>query len=92
MAQTHSLKSWPQFFHAIVAGDRTHELRRNDRNFRVGDLLVLAEFDPLVEEYTGATCTAEVTSITSSDIECAVSKEALHPDFCILSVKVIATV
>ena len=86
--QTHVLKSWPHFFRSVTAGDRTHELRRNDRGFSVGDLLELREFDPESEHYSGAWCVAEVTSITSSDEPCAVSSEGLHPDFCILSIRV----
>ena len=26
MSASHELKSWPRFFHAIVTGDRRHEL------------------------------------------------------------------
>lgn len=83
----HRLKSWPPFFNALVAGERMHELRRNDRDFVVGDLLELHEFDPTRGDYTGRVATFSVTSITSSDVPCAVSAEALDPRFCILSVK-----
>jgi ribosomal protein L37E len=41
----HSLKTWPEYFEAQRAGRKTFELRRNDRNFQVGDLLVLREWD-----------------------------------------------
>lgn len=86
----HVLKSWPRFFRPIVDGQRTHELRRNDRDFAVGDILRLREYDNVKTTYTGATCTAVVTSITSAGEPCAVSDEALHPDFCILSIRVLA--
>jgi len=84
----HSLKSWPPFFRAIVQGDRTHELRRNDREFRVGDMLELHEFDNETGEFTGAICSAMVTSLTSEDQPCAASDLGLRPGFCILSIKV----
>jgi hypothetical protein len=86
MSTIHHLKSWPQFFGPIRDGSRTHELRRNDRDFAVGDLLVLHEFDPQEQRYTGAECEVEVSSITSLKQPCAVSEDALHPDFCILSI------
>lgn len=72
-------------------GTRTHELRRNDRNYVVGDLLNLREFDPHVGAYSGRSASAEITSITSAAEPCAVSSEALHPDFCILSIRLTDT-
>lgn len=90
MSTSHELKSWPRFFAPIMAGDRRHELRRNDRGYRVGDRLVLREFDESVSTYTGRECTAVVTSITSHDEPCAVSAEGLNPDFCILTIRVVA--
>lgn len=83
----HVLKSWPQFFTRLSAGTRTHELRKNDRDYHEGDFLELREYNPSTNEYTGRVCTVQITSMTSTDEPCAVSKEALHPDFCILSVR-----
>jgi len=82
----HSLKSWPKFFDPISAGLRMHELRRNDRDFRVGDRIELREFDPEMNLYTGRKCLVMITSITSAGEPCAVSEIALDKDFCILSV------
>lgn len=87
MPKKHFLKSWPQFFKPICEGTRTHELRRNDRDFKEGDLLVLHEFNPETQGYTGQECWVEVTSITSFSQPCAVSGEALDPSFCILSIR-----
>ncbi|WP_093177717.1 DUF3850 domain-containing protein [Variovorax sp. YR266] len=87
--KAHVLKSWPKFFGPIAAGIRTHELRRRDRDFHVGDQLELREFDPATGEYTGRVCYALVMSMTSAEEPCAVSEEALDPHFCILSVRLI---
>lgn len=83
----HVLKSWPQYFEALLKGTRTHELRRNDRNFEINDVLELHEFDPATQDYTGRTYRYLVTSLTQKNAVCAVSDQALHPDFCILSVR-----
>lgn len=40
----HSLKTWPEFFEAQRSGRKTFELRRNDRDFHLGDVLVLREW------------------------------------------------
>lgn len=83
----HDLKCWPQFFEAIAAGRKRHDLRRAyDRDFRVGDRLKLREFDPETERYTGQEQTVEITYITSAEQACALSEEALNPDYCILSI------
>jgi hypothetical protein len=85
--KVHTVKSWPQFFKPILEGSRTHELRKNDRGYEIGDRLELREFMPETQTYSGRRCIVEVTSITSIQEPCAVSENALHRDFCILSVK-----
>ena len=32
----HQLKSWPEFFEPVLRGEKTAELRLNDRNYHVG--------------------------------------------------------
>ena len=44
--KTHSLKTWPSYWLAVKRGDKTFEVRRNDRDFAVGDLLLLRMWDP----------------------------------------------
>jgi hypothetical protein len=82
------VKSWPAFFAAIEAGERTHELRRNDRNYAVGDILVLSEFDVERDAYTGRSLRALITSMTSDEVPCAESGAGLSPGYCILSIRV----
>ncbi len=87
---THTLKSWPQFFSAIKEGTKTHDLRsKNDREFSIGDILLLQEYDPVNGEYTGRSLSALVTYITSNTFPCAYSSAMLNRDACILSIKVI---
>lgn len=87
--KTHVAKSWPRFFTQVLAGIRMHELRRNDRDYQVGDRIELREYNPESGAFTGRMCTVEVTSMTSAQEPCAVSEEALHRDFCILSVRLV---
>ncbi len=86
-ARTHELKCWPKFFDPIARGEKRHDLRRStDRQFCVGDRIVLREFAPDNQTYTGRSQVVTVTYITSADEPCALSDIALNPDFCILSI------
>ena len=44
--KTHELKIWPSFFEAVANGTKTFECRKNDRDFALGDTLILKEYDP----------------------------------------------
>lgn len=50
----HRLKTWPAFFDLVSRGLKPWEYRKNDRDFQVGDVLVLCEWDPHSERYSGA--------------------------------------
>ena len=50
---THELKTWPQYFSQIMHRNRSFETRINDRDFKINDYLLLNEWDPETEEYTG---------------------------------------
>ncbi len=68
----HNLKCWPTSFAAIADGDKTLELRVDDRDegYEVGDFLLLQEFDPsdypggsTYAGYSGSYALVEVTHI-----------------------------
>jgi ASC-1-like (ASCH) protein len=46
MKTTHHLKCWPSYFEAVMMGDKTFEIRKNDRDFKVGDTIILHHHDP----------------------------------------------
>lgn len=49
----HELKTWPEPFAAVWEGDKRGELRPDDREFAVGDGLILREYDPKTRRYSG---------------------------------------
>ena len=59
----HKLKTWPKLFATSAAGDKPFEIRKNDRYFRVGDTLVLQEWDPITQKYSGKSLTRKITYI-----------------------------
>lgn len=67
MTNTHDLKCWPKHFAAVRHGDKTFEIRRNDRDFAVGDQILLREFDPESCAYTGQTETRLISYLLSEE-------------------------
>lgn len=63
MKTTHRLKTHPLPFAAVLSGNKLAEYRRNDRDFKNGDELILEEFDPDTQSYTGRTLCKQVTHI-----------------------------
>jgi hypothetical protein len=59
-AAIHKLKIDPKWFAAVEVGIKRAEIRKNDRGFRVGDVLLLQEWN---KGYTGRECLVRVTHI-----------------------------
>ncbi len=94
-APKHVLKSWIGLFDPIAAGHKPYDLRVLDRDYRIGDICLLREYDPLKRIYTGREVTVEITWITSSSGQethqaCAFSPIALHPASGILGYKLLS--
>lgn len=62
MRNKHNLKILPEYFEAVINDEKTFEIRKNDRNFIVGDIAVLKEFEN--GSYTGRFVEAEITYLT----------------------------
>lgn len=64
--KTHELKILPEYFSAVILGLKTAEIRDNtDRDFNVGDFLVLREYDPESENgYTSRVTELQITHIS----------------------------
>jgi len=53
---THALKTWPEYYKDVESGKKPFEIRKLDRPFSEGDKILLQEYDPEKEEYTGKEC------------------------------------
>lgn len=49
----HELKTWPEYFEEVLMAHKNFEVRKHDRNYQVGDTLILKEYDPTNGTYTG---------------------------------------
>lgn len=81
---THALKVWPEYFEAIKKGEKTFDIRKEDRPFAVGDNVILQEYDPEDSNglYTGRELSFEIGYILRD-----VPKWGLKPGHCILQLK-----
>lgn len=61
----HELKLETDYFVSVLAGFKTFEIRFNDRNYQVGDVLVLKEWDWYSESFTGRVIEKKVTYLTN---------------------------
>ena len=69
-------------------GIKTHDIRdMRDRDYKVGDTIVLQEFDQATGKYSGEEINCEITYITDRDVPCAFSSAVLDRDFGILSIR-----
>ncbi|EOS7971934.1 DUF3850 domain-containing protein [Enterococcus hirae] len=59
---THELKILPEYFEAVTSGRKRFEIRKNDRNFQIGDQLILKEWNK--EGFTGRSYQSEIMYIT----------------------------
>jgi hypothetical protein len=85
----HELKIWPQFFALVKTGQKPFEIRRDDRQYAVGDTLVLREWRPEAVQpappdagtYTGRVCEKVVTYIMHG------GRFGIEPGFVVMAIE-----
>lgn len=73
------LKTWPVHFEEVAEGNKTVEVRFNDRDFEVGDRLILQEYEPVNGDYSGLAVVRDVTHILDQH-------DGLKPGYVAMSV------
>ena len=77
----HQLKTWPNYFQAILRGDKNFEVRKNDRNYQCGHELLLREYNPERKEYTGRILHRRVKYILHGD------QFGVESGFCVMALE-----
>ena len=81
----HKLKTYPKEFQAIWDDNKLFEIRKNDRDFKLGDKLILKEYFP------------EENMYSERYIECDISYIAIGPewelpyDLVVMGIKAVKT-
>ncbi len=98
MSRTHRLKTWTEFFQAVLAEDKTFEFRRDDRGFMVGDTLALEHWDPGVKLIVGHGDYVRVRPMGKPETAFVDVKYILHggrfgvPEgFCVMGIELLTT-
>ena len=60
----HDIKILPDYFEAVLKGKKNFEIRKNDRDYKPGDVLMLREWD---NEYTGRVIEKSVAWVMYND-------------------------
>ena len=80
-AIVHKLKAWPEFYWPVVEGNKPFEIRKDDREYKVGAYIRLHEWDPVAEVYTGQVSGHyKITYITDFEQK---------PDYVVLGIKLV---
>ena len=69
--KTHDMKILPRYFEGQISGRKNFEIRKDDRDFKAGDMLHLREIDGSAGkecQYTGRSCKVWVTYVLSSQL------------------------
>lgn len=84
----HELKTHPKVFGFVKSQIKKFEIRKNDRNFQIGDEILLREFEPKghfveskISRYTGNFCHRKITYILADEIY------GLQPGYVILGIE-----
>ena len=80
MTAIHLLKILPKWYEDVASGVKNFEIRKNDRDFKVGDYLLLKEWEE--GKFTGRELTRYIEYIYKGD-----GTYGLSNDFCILGIK-----
>ena len=76
----HDLKILPEYFDAVQSGIKNFEIRKNDRGYKVGDILLLREW--YRGKYTGRQICKKVQYIYFGD-----GTYGLSAEYCILGLQ-----
>jgi hypothetical protein len=59
-------KAWPELFEKVKSGEKTFDLRLDDFRCKIGDILVLREWDSKRKMYTGRIVEKKITFVLKS--------------------------
>jgi len=81
-AKKHQLKTWIPLYQDILEERKLFDFRKNDRDFQVGDILVLNEWRVTNKTYTGRSVSMRVTYMFEGLVDIG-----MPPGYCIMGIR-----
>lgn len=79
----HYLKTWPQYFWRIAEGQKKFEVRKNDRDFQVGDQVTLEYYNPENQSEQNSPIYVRITYVLQG------GQFGIDPDYCVFGFEMI---
>lgn len=76
----HDIKTLPEYFDAVIRGDKTFEVRKGDRPYAVGDVLALREWTGH-DGYSGRILRVRMTYILPG------GEFGIDPDYVVMGIR-----
>lgn len=80
----HKLKIYPNYFGDVLTGKKKFEIRKNDRNFCTGDVLLLREWDNT--KYSGKEVKAKIIYMLDDRFV------GIQPGYAVLGIKLLTDI
>lgn len=78
----HELKCWSPWFEQVTHETKKFEVRKDDREFEIGDVLHLRLYDPKTKKYQGCECLVFVQVVWRNIV-------GLEKGYCIMSIQLL---
>lgn len=80
--QRHTLKTVQPYFDAVWSGTKRFELRVNDRDFQVDDMVFLKDYNQFTDEYSGREISCRISFLLKD-------YPGIKDGYCIFGFKVV---
>jgi hypothetical protein len=82
----HELKCIEPYFSDMRREQKTFEIRKDDRKFKEGDILLLRDYDQITKKYSGREILCHIVYIIPEG-----QFEGLAPGYCAMGTEIITT-
>ncbi|WP_065755239.1 DUF3850 domain-containing protein [Bradyrhizobium paxllaeri] len=82
--RVHHVKCWRVFFDDMQTGRKSFDVRRDDRDYQIGDIMNFKEWAPAETRYTGRETRKLITYIVHAGEGSFAPLAGLKPGFCVL--------